>query len=127
MREYVELVPEAVQAEVLEYLDGERKEFSKAIQGLAMSQKGTDFQRAVWREIAAIPYGQTATYKDLAARIGRPNAVRAVGTACGKNAYPIVVPCHRVVASGGGLGGYAFGLEMKRRLLKLEGRQDISG
>jgi len=120
MRGYVEWVPEAAQVEVLEYLDGERKEFSLELMKLALSQKGTEFQHAVWRAIAEIPYGETRSYRELAEKIGRPKAVRAVGTACGKNAFPIVIPCHRVLASGGGWGGYAFGIEMKKKLLELE-------
>lgn len=81
---------------------------------------GTEFQRAVWNEIARIPRGETITYAELARRIGRPNAVRAVGTACGKNPNPIIVPCHRVVGSSG-LGGYNGGLRKKKKLLQEEG------
>jgi methylated-DNA-[protein]-cysteine S-methyltransferase len=120
MRGYVELVPEVARVEVLEYLDGERKEFSPELVKLALAQKGTEFQHAVWRAIAAIPYGETRSYRELAEKIGRSKAVRAVGTACGRNAFPIVIPCHRVLASGGGWGGYAFGVEMKKKLLELE-------
>jgi methylated-DNA-[protein]-cysteine S-methyltransferase len=119
VREYLEFVPEEARAEVLEFLDGSRREFSQEMIDLAMAQKGTDFQRAVWRAILEIPFGETASYKVIAARIGRPNAMRAVGSACGKNMWPLVIPCHRVVAANG-LGGYAFGLEMKKQLLKLE-------
>ena len=126
MREYVELVPEAGQAETLEFLEGERREFSREMMALAMAQKGTDFQHAVWQAIAEIPFGETASYKVIAAKIGRPNAVRAVGTACGKNAWPIVIPCHRVVASQG-LGGYAFGLKMKQELLDFEAAVSFEG
>ena len=82
--------------------------------------KGTDFQQQVWREIARIPLGQTKTYGELAAAIGRPKAVRAVGSACGKNPVPLFIPCHRVVGSKGGLGGFSAGLPWKRLLLEAE-------
>ncbi|MCL2371167.1 methylated-DNA--[protein]-cysteine S-methyltransferase [Candidatus Saccharibacteria bacterium] len=125
IRGYVEYVPEVAQAEVLEFLEGERKEFSSGLMATALAQKGTDFQRSVWQAIAEIPYGETASYKNLAERVGKPNAVRAVGTACGRNKFAIVIPCHRVLASGGGMGGYAFGLTMKKDLLKLEKALDM--
>jgi len=78
------------------------------------------FLRAVWEATRDIPRGQTCSYGELAARVGRPGAARAVGQAMARNPWPIVVPCHRVVASDGGLGGYGGGLDMKRRLLSLE-------
>ncbi len=81
---------------------------------------GTTFQQAVWRTLRKIPYGETRTYAWVAKQIGKPNAARAVGGACGANPTPIFVPCHRVVASGGGLGGFSLGLPLKRRLLALE-------
>ena len=81
---------------------------------------GTDFQQQVWRAIADIPPGQTKTYGELAKAIGRPNAVRAVGSACGKNPVPLFIPCHRVVGSNGGLGGFSCGLPWKELLLTLE-------
>jgi len=90
---------------------------------LALALEGTPFQRAVWAQLAEIPYGETITYAELAARVGSPRACRAVGAANGANPIPIILPCHRVVASGGGLGGYGGGLEMKRTLLALEGRR----
>jgi len=82
------------------------------------------FAHAVWQACRKIPYGQTASYQQLAERVGRPRAARAVGAAMGRNPWPIVVPCHRVVASGGGLGGYSGpgGVDFKRRLLELEAR-----
>ncbi|HUV58380.1 MAG TPA: methylated-DNA--[protein]-cysteine S-methyltransferase [Acidimicrobiales bacterium] len=80
---------------------------------------GTEFQRDVWAELSRIAYGETITYGELARRVGRPQGFRAVGQANGKNPLPIIVPCHRVVASNG-LGGYAGGLPMKRALLELE-------
>ncbi len=81
---------------------------------------GTPFQRQVWRGLLDIPYGETVTYKQLAKDIGRPSALRAVGAANGANPIPIIVPCHRVVAAGGKLGGFSAGLYLKRRLLDLE-------
>ncbi|MCL1929605.1 methylated-DNA--[protein]-cysteine S-methyltransferase [Candidatus Saccharibacteria bacterium] len=97
-----------------EYLRGGRKKFD-----IKIEPEGTEFQKAVWREMAKIPYGQTRTYAQIAEAIGNPKAARAVGTACGKNQYVIILPCHRVVATNG-LGGFALGLEMKKRLLELE-------
>jgi methylated-DNA-[protein]-cysteine S-methyltransferase len=82
----------------------------------------TDFQKKVWNEIDIIPCGKTVTYKDIAKKIGRPNASRAVANACGKNPTPITRPCHRVICSNGDIGGYSApgGTEAKRRLLKKE-------
>lgn len=112
--DFLENFPSEWQKQIREYLSGERKEFD-----LEIKLEGTEFQKAVWREMLKIPYGETRTYSEIAAAINRPKAVRAVGTACGKNKFLIVVPCHRVVAKNG-LGGYAFGLEIKQKLLKLE-------
>ncbi len=81
---------------------------------------GTRFQQAVWKIIAAIPAGKTITYADLARKIKNPKAVRAAGTACGANPVAVVVPCHRVVATGGGLGGFGGGLPLKRQMLAAE-------
>lgn len=81
---------------------------------------GTAFQKRVWRALCDIPPGDTLTYSALAARLGAPGSARAVGTACGKNAVAALVPCHRVVREGGGLGGYRWGLERKRALLSRE-------
>ena len=81
---------------------------------------GTRFQQAVWKVIAAIPAGETITYADLARKIKNPKAVRAAGTACGANPVAVVVPCHRVVATGGGLGGFGGGLPLKRQMLAAE-------
>ena len=87
-----------------------------------MKLTGTKFQILVWKEISKIPYGQTMSYKEIAARIGHPNSSRAVANACGKNPYPIIIPCHRVIYSNGKLGGYSGpgGISEKRRLLKNE-------
>lgn len=82
--------------------------------------EGTEFQQRAWAAMRMIPYGTTVSYARQARQIGRPRAVRAVGTANGANPVPIIVPCHRVIASDGTLGGYALGLGMKRRLLALE-------
>ncbi len=83
---------------------------------------GTPFQKEVWKALTAIPFGETRSYQEIAAAVNRPRAVRAVGQANGRNPVPIVVPCHRVIRSGGGLGGFGSGLEIKRRLLALESR-----
>ena len=87
-----------------------------------MKLEGTDFQRRVWKEISKIPFGETRTYKDLATAIGKPNSSRAVANACGKNPYPVIIPCHRVIRSDGKLGGYSGvgGVKKKKELLKLE-------
>jgi len=98
-----------------EYFAGERTEFD-----LALVARGTPFQQSVWFALADIPYGKTISYAELAAWVGRPTAFRAVGQANGANPLPIVLPCHRVVATGGGIGGYGGGLDMKRRLLAHE-------
>ena len=98
------------------YFDGKLKRFK-----LPLKPAGTDFQRQVWRLMEKIPYGKTRSYGDLAALLG--SGARPVGTACGRNPLPIVIPCHRVLAAGGGLGGYsgAGGLDTKSALLELEG------
>ena len=82
----------------------------------------TSFQREVWSMLRTIPYGETVSYGDMARRLGRPNAFRAVGAANGANPIPIVIPCHRVIGSGGSLTGFGGGLNIKRRLLALEAR-----
>lgn len=98
-----------------EYFAGMRTSFD-----LTYEMPGTDFQKSVWREIAKVPYGTRITYKDIAEAIGKPKAVRAVGTAVGSNPISIAVPCHRVLATSGKLGGYAGGIESKQILLKIE-------
>jgi methylated-DNA-[protein]-cysteine S-methyltransferase len=82
--------------------------------------EATPFQRAVWQAVRHIPYGQTRSYKWVADRVGNPRAARAVGQALARNPLPIIIPCHRVLAQDGGLGGFNGGLPMKRRILKLE-------
>jgi len=89
---------------------------------LPLADARTDFERRVREAMLAIPYGQTASYGELAAAIGSPGAARAVGSACGRNPLPIIVPCHRVVGVGGRLGGYSSGVELKRWLLDFERR-----
>jgi O-6-methylguanine DNA methyltransferase len=83
----------------------------------------TAFQRAVWEALLTIPAGEVRTYADIARQVGRPRAARAVGTACGANPLPLMVPCHRVVAAGGWLGGFSAGLSWKKKLLQLEGHK----
>ena len=102
--------------ELEEYFAGTRRQFS-----FALDLRGTDFQLACWRALLAIPYGETRTYADIARAVGRPQGFRAVGMANNRNPVAIVVPCHRVIASDGTLCGYGGGLDLKRRLLELEG------
>ena len=89
---------------------------------IPLDVKGTAFQEAVWRELQRIPAGETRTYAQLAAAVGRPKAVRAAGSANGANNVAVLIPCHRVIRTGGGLGGYAYGLEIKRQLLEKEAK-----
>ncbi len=103
--------------QLTQYFARTRREFTIPLDDV----EATDFQRAVWRELERIPYGETRTYGDVAAALGRPRAMRAVGNANHANPWPILVPCHRVVAAHD-LGGYGGGLEVKRFLLSLEGR-----
>lgn len=103
--------------ELNEYFGGRRERFS-----LSLDARGTVFQKRVWRELRRIPFGETCSYKDIARRIRNPKAVRAVGTANGRNPLCIVVPCHRVIAADGSLGGYSAGLSIKQKLLRIEGK-----
>jgi methylated-DNA-[protein]-cysteine S-methyltransferase len=105
-----------VARQLAEYFAGERSGFD-----LRTSPHGTPFQVEVWRGLEAIPYGETIAYVDLARRIGRPDASRAVGRANGANPIPIVIPCHRVIGANGNLTGYGGGIDRKRSLLQLEG------
>lgn len=102
--------------ELQEYFAGSRREFR-----LPLDLRGTEFQRDCWIELLAIPYGETRTYADIARAVGRPQGFRAVGMANNRNPIAIVVPCHRVIASDGTLCGYGGGLDVKRKLLELEG------
>ena len=99
-----------------EYFNGERKNFELEIKFI----KGTNFQKCVWSELCKINYGETLSYKQVAERIGKPNAYRAVGGANNKNPIAIIVPCHRVIGKNGAMVGYADGIDKKEFLLKLE-------
>ena len=103
-------------AQLREYFSRLRREFD-----LLLDLRGTPFQQQVWAELRKVPYGQTVSYGELARRVGRPAAARAVGQAVGANPVPIIVPCHRVVGANGSLVGYGGGLEIKSALLRLEG------
>jgi len=98
-----------------EYFAGKRKTFD-----LPLAPQGTPFQQTVWKKLQEIPYGQTISYSQEAKAIGHPKACRAVGSANGKNPIAIIIPCHRVIAANGSLGGYASGLDIKIQLLELE-------
>ena len=100
-----------------EYFQGKRKIFE-----LPLRYGGTEFQRQVWEALLTIPYGETVSYQEIARRVGRERAVRAVGTAIGRNPLGIVIPCHRVIGKDGGLYGFGGGLENKKMLLELEER-----
>lgn len=116
---YVESTDAALAAcakQLSDYFALRRKHFD-----LPLTAQGTTFQQSVWRALAAIPYGELRSYRDIAQAIGNPAAVRAVGAANGRNPLPIVVPCHRVIGSNGSLTGFAGGLETKKMLLQLEG------
>lgn len=115
-----EIVPggavlEQLAAQVIEMVERPNLDFD-----LPLDTRGTAFQEAVWRALRAIPPGETRTYAELAAAAGNPKAVRAAGTACGANQLAVVIPCHRALRTGGGLGGYAYGLERKRVLIARE-------
>jgi O-6-methylguanine DNA methyltransferase len=106
----------AAVAQLREYFSRLRREFD-----LPLDLRGTPFQQQVWEELRKVPYGQTVSYGELARRVGRPAAARAVGQAVGANPVPIIIPCHRVVGADGSLVGYGGGLEVKSALLRLEG------
>lgn len=110
----IRMLQQAVQ-QMEEYFNGCRKKFF-----LPFDVEGTDFQKKVWRQLSQIPYGKTCSYKDIARRMKNEKAMRAVGAANGQNPLPIVVPCHRVIAADGSLGGYSEGLKIKTQLLELE-------
>jgi methylated-DNA-[protein]-cysteine S-methyltransferase len=101
-----------------EYFAGTRRDFE-----VELDLDGTPFQHAVWRQLLTLPFGATTTYREIAERIGKANAVRAAGSAIGRNPVSIIVPCHRVLGAGGDLSGYAGGIERKRRLLVHECRE----
>lgn len=104
--------------QLLGYLAGERKEFD-----LPLAPQGTPFQQKVWKTLREIPWGETRSYKDIALAADCPKGFRAVGMANHRNPIPIFIPCHRVIAADGSLGGYAGGLELKKALLTIEGMQ----
>lgn len=99
-----------------EYLAGRRRIFD-----LPLNPVGTEFQHKVWDALLRIPFGETKSYAQVAAAVGCPRGARAVGGAVGKNPIPIIIPCHRVLAAGGKIGGFSLGLDMKRKLLNIEG------
>lgn len=107
----------AAEAQLREYFAGTRTRFD-----LPLDFRGTDFQKSVWAELLAIPFGETRSYGEIAAKLGRPKASRAVGAANGRNPISIVAPCHRVIGSTGKLTGFAGGLDAKEYLLALERR-----
>jgi methylated-DNA-[protein]-cysteine S-methyltransferase len=110
----IKILAQAVR-ELSEYFSGKRKTFD-----LPLDVEGTSFQKSVWNELSKIPYGKTYSYQDVAMRIRNAKACRAVGTANGRNPLSIIVPCHRVIAADGTLGGYGGGLDIKMKLLELE-------
>lgn len=97
------------------YLKGQLRHFD-----CPLDLKGTPFEKKVWSELKRIPYGQTRSYKEIAQAIGHPKAFRAVGNANGRNCLPLIIPCHRVIESNGGLGGFGHGVKVKRQLLDFE-------
>ncbi|MEM7077269.1 MAG: methylated-DNA--[protein]-cysteine S-methyltransferase [Pseudomonadota bacterium] len=107
-----------VVAQLQEYFDGARQVFD-----LELRPQGTEFQRSVWQALLTIPYGETRSYGDIAQQIGKPNAVRAVGTANGANPIALIIPCHRVIGADGSLTGFGGGLPTKEYLLGLEADQ----
>lgn len=102
-------------AELVSYLAGDLREFTVRVE-----PEGTPFRAAVWEAMCEIPYGETLSYGGLAARVGQPGATQAVGSACGANPIPLIIPCHRVLAAGGKIGGFSGGVDRKRWLLDLE-------
>jgi methylated-DNA-[protein]-cysteine S-methyltransferase len=104
-----------VLSQLKNYAEGRLKDFD-----CSLDLGGTPFQRKVWEELMKIPYGETRSYRDVARAIGHPKAFRAVGNANGSNPVPVIVPCHRVIESNGGLGGYGQGIDVKKKLLDFE-------
>jgi O-6-methylguanine DNA methyltransferase len=107
---------ERLRRELHEYHDGKRKKFT-----IPVAPQGSEFQKKVWSELCGIPYGKSMTYGELAEQLGKPRAARAVGQAAGQNPVPILIPCHRLLASGGRIGGFSAGLDEKKKLLRHEG------
>lgn len=108
-------ITDTAEKQLKEYFGGKRKVFD-----IPTAPEGTDFRRRVWQALSTVPYGETRSYGEIAAAIGAPSASRAVGNAVGDNPVLIIIPCHRVIRSGGKLGGFSAGTEMKKFLLKLE-------
>jgi methylated-DNA-[protein]-cysteine S-methyltransferase len=106
---------EKCRKELQEYFSGKRSQFS-----VELLPEGTEFQKKIWKEMQKIPYGKTISYKLLAKRAGKPKAIRAAASACSKNPIVLLIPCHRIIASNGGLGGYSGGTSKKQWLLKHE-------
>jgi methylated-DNA-[protein]-cysteine S-methyltransferase len=113
-------VLQETEKQLSEYFAGKRSRFS-----IKLDPKGSDFQNQVWQALLTIPFGETRSYGQIARQIGKAKAMRAVGAANGKNPISIIVPCHRVIGASGRLTGFAGGLDVKERLLALEGNQDI--
>ena len=114
------LVMRLLMTQLDEYFKGRRRDFN-----LPLHIEGTAFQKKAWKYLASIPYGKTVSYSEQAKKMGHSKAVRAVGSANGRNHIPIILPCHRVMRASGELGGYAGGLDMKKRLLLIEGHSDF--
>lgn len=114
------VVSEQLTLQLQDYLAGRRRRFE-----IPLNLKGTPFQHKVWGTLTRVPFGQLITYGELACRVGSPKGARAVGGAVGSNPLPIIIPCHRVVTTGGGLGGFGSGLDWKRRLLAVEGAYPV--
>jgi O-6-methylguanine DNA methyltransferase len=117
-KDAVKYSPEKLKTEVRqiqEYFSGKRKTFK-----MKLYLYGTEFQKKVWSAIAEVKYGKTASYDWLSKRIKNPGALRAVGTACGKNPLPIVIPCHRIISKNGSIGGFGGGIPLKRQMLRIE-------
>ena len=115
-KEITEPVLNEAVKQLSEYFAGSRRTFS-----LPLEPRGTEFQRAVWNELLKIPFGETKTYGEIAAAMGKPKASRAVGMGCNRNPIAIIIPCHRVVGKNGSLTGFAGGLDVKGKLLEHEG------
>ena len=109
---------EKAQQQISEWLQGQRQVFD-----IPCAPYGTDFQKSVWSALLTIPFGTTCSYKELAQKVGKPAAARAVGAANGQNPIALIIPCHRVIGSDGTLTGYAFGIQRKQRLLEFESGQ----
>lgn len=104
-----------IKKQLYEYFSGKRTTFN-----IKINPAGTDFQKLVWKELQNIPYGKTKSYSEIAAATGNKNAQRAIGSACNKNPIMIIIPCHRVISKNGNLGGFAYGVDIKTKLLKFE-------